>query len=315
MSFKYINPGYGELFEGKTGAYTASGTVYNPYNGVAILANGTPYISIPSLTHVYVKFGIISPNGSYYNRTNVMIDGMHGVYFDDTYGNIIQFYANKSAHQMTNAYAAESYSEVLIDVEVGANGHVYVYINGVLKYSMNGSVTNGSMSYAGCSQITFYSNSGFNGGKSYMSNILISDADISNEHVAIASPSITMPGEWASNSNGSYSVSTSGKPLLQKIDVDALDAAMAPVLGTGKTAAIQGVSMAAVPAYYDSGTPNAIQNIVSGTSVATPETKSLTTTTSAGMYTQALVVNPLTSLAWSEEDLRALSFGLQSAGA
>ena len=190
MGFKYINPGYPELFDSfDSGSLVGdSDSTKNPENGVAISFMTTAStVHIPSLKELYIKLEFYFPslNGS---RRLFKIVGDSSTIFAvrtwETDSGIDLFYSDYGATSTAGYFRLTSgkrYTFTLaITIDSDNTAKVKICIDGETKYE--GSKTTGNASISGIT---------FSGGNSdcrnaYFANLIISGEDCSNEYIAIA---------------------------------------------------------------------------------------------------------------------------------
>lgn len=272
MSFKYINPGYANLFT-TPGLYSQSTNSLYSKTGTAMqLGDAHPAsLSIPSLSDLWVKFDYYK--GNLYRWIQCYLNGNSSIGIHGTDDNrVLLFY--------TDYYSLNdsSINTILLHFDSAANT-ADIWINGVKGTQIQNAGLSGSV----ITQLTM-SPSGY-GDKyaswcnNWISNIIVSDSEIFvNENVAIltaASTNTTM----TDNGDGTYSATAAGQTILQTVDTSKLSAAA----GTSNLT-ITGIGVAGNPAYYNSTGLTAL-TAISETSGTTTEhsTKTLTATATAGV--------------------------------
>ena len=232
MSFRYINPGYAELFPNRS-MTTAQSSTFNPINGV-YMKNGEAYCNLPEgCDEVWVKFGF------YYNCYSWQL----GCYIGDnqaSYGfyrykceeNKANF--NKKSTLITNN-ADYAYHTVWMHCKAGQEGMLEVFVDGREEFTQTGEVT--------WKEKYVYFKSGYD--KVCISNIIISDREISKtDEVYILTPKITETD--MTEEDGLYIADSENQYVKQTIDVDAFkEKAGSDMIS------VTGLAIAAVPAYYD----------------------------------------------------------------
>lgn len=238
MSFLYLNPGYGNLFnEAGQNSYTQ---VLNADSktGKSFYSCGTRTVTLPAnLKEIWVRYDYHSLSGNYNGTSNVTVKSTnrnarinHGSYAYD-----IVYYLHdieKGRHSTT-----AKWNRFLIHIKTGVEDGVFEIWEGeIVKCSFSGNVLNGE-NILTCN---FYSDTS---NKPY-SQIIVSDSPIKwTENVIILPTSIS--ATMADNGDGTYSATNSGEYVKQTIDRDALRN-----LCTDNTV-ITGICIAGRPAYRD----------------------------------------------------------------
>lgn len=205
MAFKYINPGYPELFDGFKDARALRGgnnKTMNPKNGVYIdLMSAAGIVKIPSLSSICIKFD------TYYEKSadrykvlrvysgDDVIAGLQHMYsgapgfsysingeIDESNGDNSTAFQNSLATRVLHTvlfHVALSNGKTLLSIKVDGIEQVNTQSSG--KYEKITAVT-----VAGANKL----DAGYNG----LANIIISDRDCSNEHVAIAELNVDNSG-------------------------------------------------------------------------------------------------------------------------
>lgn len=204
MAFKYINPGYPELFDGFKDARALRGgnsKTMNPENGVYIdLMSAAGIVKILSLSSICIKFD------TYYKKSadrykvlrvysgDDVIAGLQHMSNSDGYSYSINeeidesdgSHATAFSYSMTAgvlhtvlAYVSLADGKTLLSVKVDGTEQVNTQSSG--KYEKITAVT-----FAGANKL----DAGFDG----LANIIISDRDCSNEHIAIAKLNVDNSG-------------------------------------------------------------------------------------------------------------------------
>ena len=296
MAFKYINPGYPELFDGFKDARALRGgnsKTMNPENGVYIdQMSAEGIVKIPSLSSIYIKFD------TYYNKSESRYKVLRVYSGDDVVAGL---------QHMNSGNAGFSYSiNSEINESNGDNSVVFPYglatrvLHTVLFYVAlsNGKTflsikidgaeqvnTSASGKYEKITAVTLAGANKLDAGFDGLANIIISDRDCSNEHVAIAKV-------MADNSE------------MVTIDTDKLkDAMMENFDDVGKITALQ-VGQTSI----DLDTEHPAAEIVDGLTV---ETKNPTDRGSV-MFT-GLAQDPISKQNWDLETLKARTFAVKAA--
>ena len=232
MPFRYINPGYSELFKNRS-MTTAQSSTFNPVNGV-YMKNGEAYYNLPDgCDEVWVKFGF------YYN----CFGWQFGCYIGDNQASF-GFYRyrceenkanfNKKSTLISNN-ADYAYHTVWLHCKAGQEGILEVFVDGQEEFTQTGEIV--------WKEQYVYFKSGYE--KVCLSNIIISDMEIAKtDEVYILTPKTTETD--MTESDGVYTAESEGQYVRQTIDVDALKEK------AGSSAvSVTGLAIAAVPAYYE----------------------------------------------------------------
>lgn len=204
MAFKYINPGYPELFDGFKDARMLRGgnsKTMNPENGVYIdLMSAAGIVKIPSLPSIYIKFDTYYRKSE--NRYKVLrvysgddvIAGLQHVNRGDGYSYSINSEINESNGDNSGSFPQDLKTNVLHTVLV------YVSLAAgktMLSITVDGTEqvnTQSSGKYEKITAVTFAGANKLDAGFDGLANIIISDRDCSNEHVAIAKLNVDNSG-------------------------------------------------------------------------------------------------------------------------
>lgn len=204
MGFKYINPGYPELFDGFKDARALRGgnsKTMNPENGVYIdLMSAAGIVKIPSLSSIYIKFDTYyKKSESRYKVLRVysgddVIVGLQHMYNGDGYSYSINEEINESTGDNStafpNALAAGVLHTVLVYVSlVAGKTMLSVTVDGTQLVN-----TQSSGKYEKITAVTFAGANKLDAGFDGLANIIISDRDCRNEHVAIAKLNVDNSG-------------------------------------------------------------------------------------------------------------------------
>lgn len=195
MAFKYINPGYPELFDGFKDARAVRGgnsKTMNPENGVYIdLMSAAGIVKIPSLSSICIKFDTYyTKSESRYKVLRVysgddVIAGLQHMYTGDGYSYSINSEIDESNGDNSSifpqALATGVLHTVLVYVSLVAGKTILsVTVDGIEQIN-----TQSSGKYEKITAVTFAGANKLDAGYDGLANIIISDTDCSNEHVAI----------------------------------------------------------------------------------------------------------------------------------
>lgn len=295
MGFKYINPGYPELFDGFKDARALRGgnsKTMNPENGVYIdLMSAAGIVKIPSLSSIYIKFDTYyKKSESRYKVLRVysgddVIVGLQHMYTGDGYSYSINEEINESTGDNStafpNALAAGVLHTVLVYVSlVAGKTMLSVTVDGTQLVN-----TQSSGKYEKITAVTFAGANKLDAGFDGLANIIISDRDCRNEHVAIAKLNVD-------NSGGvTVDIDKLKESMLENSDfsdqITALQVGQTSIdLDTGHTAA----------------------EIVDGLTVETKPP-----TDRGGVMFTSLAQDPISKQNWDLETLKARTFAVKAA--
>lgn len=296
MGFKYINPGYPELFDGFKDARALSGgnsKVMNPENGVYIdLMSAAGIVKIPSLSSIYIKFD------TYYKKSEKRFKVLRVYSGDDVIAGLQHMYSGSSGFSYSiNGEINESNgdnSEVFpqaLETDVLHTVLVYVSLAAgktILSITVDGIEqvnTQSSGKYEKITAVTFAGANKLDAGFDGLANIIISDRDCRNEHVAIAKLNVD-------NSGGvTVDIDKLKESMLENSDfsdqITALQVGQTSIdLDTGHTAA----------------------EIVDGLTVETKPP-----TDRGGVMFTSLAQDPISKQNWDLETLKARTFAVKAA--
>ena len=205
MAFKYINPGYPELFDGFKDARELRGgnsKTMNPENGVYIdLMSAAGIVKIPSLSSIYIKFD------TYYKKSESRYKVLRVYSGDDVIAGLqhmnsvtpgfsysINGEIDESNGDNSVAFprtlAADVLHTVLVYVSLAAGKTILsITVDGTEQVN-----TQSSGKYEKITAVTFAGANKLDAGYDGLANIIISDRDCSNEHVAIAKLNVNNSG-------------------------------------------------------------------------------------------------------------------------
>lgn len=294
MAFKYINPGYPELFDGFKDARALRGgnsKTMNPENGVYIdLMSAAGIVKIPSLSSIYIKFDTYyKKSESRYKVLRVysgddVIAGLQHMNTGDGYSYSINSEIDESngdnSVAFSQALATGVLHTVLVYVSLAAGKTILsVTVDGIERIN-----TQSSGKYEKITTVTFAGANKLDAGFDGLANIIISDRDCSNEHIAIAKLNV--------DNSGGVTVNTDRlkESMLENgdfFDITALQVGQTSIdLDTGHNAA----------------------EIVDGLTV---ETKS--PTDRGGVMFTSLAQDPISKQNWALETLKARTFAVKAA--
>lgn len=294
MAFKYINPGYPELFDGFKDARMLRGgnsKTMNPENGVYIdLMSAAGIVKIPSLSSICIKFDTYYQKSE--NRYKVLrvysgddvIAGLQHMNSGDGYSYSI----NEEIDESNGSHSTAFFNSL----KAGVLHTVLVYVSlaagkTILSITVDGTEqvnTQSSGRYEKITAVTFAGANKLDAGYDGLANIIISDRDCSNEHVAIAELNVDNSG------GGTVDIDKLKESMLENADSFGITA-----LQVGQTS-------------IDLDTGHAAAEIVDGLTV---ETKPPTDRGDV-MFT-SLAQDPISKQNWDLETLKARTFAVKAA--
>lgn len=296
MGFKYINPGYPELFDGFKDARALRGgnsKIMNPENGVYIdLMSAAGIVKIPSLSSICIKFD------TYYKKSENRYKVLRVYSGDDVIAGLQHMnsvnpgfsYSINSEINESNGDNSEVFPQAL-ETDVLHTVLVYVSLAAgktILSITVDGIEqvnTQSSGKYEKITAVTFAGANKLDAGFDGLANIIISDRDCSNEHVAIAKLNVD-------NSGGvTVDIDKLKESMLENSDfsdqITALQVGQTSIdLDTGHTAA----------------------EIVDGLTVETKPP-----TDRGGVMFTSLAQDPISKQNWDLETLKARTFAVKAA--
>lgn len=294
MAFKYINPGYPELFDGFKDARALRGgnnKIMNPENGVYIdLMSAAGIVKIPELSSICIKFDTYYRKSE--NRYKVLrvysgddvIAGLQHMNTGDGYSYSINGEIDESngdnSVAFQNALKAGVLHTVLVYVSLAAGKTILsVKVDGIEHVN-----TQSSGKYEKITAVTFAGANKLDAGYDGLANIIISDRDCSNEHVAIAKLNVD-------NSGG------------VTVDTDKLKESM---LANADSFNLIGIQVGQTSIDLDTG--HTAAEIVDGLKVETKPP-----TDRGGVMFTSLAQDPISKQNWDLETLKARTFTVKAA--
>lgn len=296
MAFKYINPGYPELFDGFKDARALRGgnsKTMNPENGVYIdLMSAAGIVKIPSLSSICIKFDTYYKKSEnrykvlrVYSGDDVIVGLQHINFGSHGFSYSINGEINESngdnSKVFPQALETDVLHTVLVYVSLAAGKTMLsVTVDGIELVN-----TQSSGKYEKITAVTFAGANKLDAGYDGLANIIISDRDCRNEHVAIAKLNVD-------NSGGvTVDIDKLKESMLENSDfsdqITALQVGQTSIdLDTGHTAA----------------------EIVDGLTVETKPP-----TDRGGVMFTSLAQDPISKQNWDLETLKARTFAVKAA--
>ena len=296
MAFKYINPGYPELFDGFKDARALRGgnsKIMNPENGVYIdLMSAAGIVKIPSLSSIYIKFD------TYYDKSESRYKVLRVYSGDDVVAGLQHMNSGSAGFSYSiNSEINESNGDNSVvfqnSLAVGILHTVLVYVSladgkTFLSIKVDGTEqvnTQSSGKYEKITAVTFAGANKLDAGYDGLANIVISDRDCSNEHVAIA--------KAMADNSGMVTIDTDKLKEAMMENFDDIDQITA--LQVGQTS-------------IDLDTEHPAAEIVDGLTV---EAKN--PTDRGGVMFTSLAQDPISKQNWDLETLKARTFAVKAA--
>lgn len=296
MAFKYINPGYPELFDGFKDARALRGgnsKTMNPENGVYIdLMSAAGIVKIPSLSSIYIKFDTYYDKSEsrykvlrVYSGDDVIVGLQHmnsgGAGFSYSINSEINESNGDDSVVFQKALATGVLHTVLVYISLADGKTILsVTVDGIEQVN-----TQSSGKYEKITAVTFAGANKLDAGYDGLANIIISDTDCSNEHVAIA--------KVMADNSGMVTIDTDKLKESMLKNIDSFDQIKA--LQVGQTS-------------IDLDTGHTAAEIVDSLMV---ETK--TTTDRGGVMFTSLAQDPISKQNWDLETLKARMFAVKVA--
>lgn len=306
MSFKFINPGYINVFGmGSSIGSDENNTTYNPTNGVDFYSIGGFNFPISSAKEYWLKGNIYYSTGSGGDDENWfgLYTGNHHVRLrasndNNSYG----FYVRQDSTNLNTkvTVSLNTLHEVLLHVKSDAtNGLIEFYMDGTLQFSYSGDVMEGK-------DITYATFKTYNwDGVNKYSNIIISDSEISlTEKVAIL-PLKNIETTWDEGSNGYLSASAVNQIINHTPDIDTLKSN----LGLN-TMNITGVQLSANSVSYSSSIINSLKTSVLYNSILYGSNNY--TLSSNAISGKAWEKNPVDNNSWNLSNLNNVKLQLET---
>lgn len=247
MAFRYMNPGYGELLA-ESGAETLKNYIYNPYNEVSFTASNKMLTIVPAgkiSTDFYCKFDVYFPSS---DSTSFYI----GMARYDNLDSAMWL----SGIRINNGVALFYFGSNKIGTEIQLKPNAINTINFAIhinnatcEFSVNnsekvtGNIVYYKQYYDERSPIRIYFPTSSSSNIFYVSNMIISDEEISPKEKIIALPIGTTATDMTAGASGIYLADAVNQTLLQSADVSAL------VENYGETSKVTGIALVGNPAY------------------------------------------------------------------
>ena len=263
MSWKYVNPGYGELFDKNLCRTVKSIDTNRTITGVYITENGEyegERIVTQETKDIWVRCDVYL-NGIR-RPFRIYVDGHRqcGLTMQegggDSDGYISLFnkgseVANKNKQLSLRNRRLKVVLHITTDIQ---NGHIELFIDDVPVLTYTGNVADGKF-------ITGVEISGVT--DVFFSNIIVADYDISQESVAVCSLN-DLTGTWEGISDGLTKATDVDQTLSQKIDTNKLKQLISSY---SSDPTITSVSIAAIGIQYDPNKVNSLKSSIVSASV------------------------------------------------
>ena len=253
MSFKYINPGYANLFDGTTDvSITQSTDPAFSKTGVSMDIDAGYVYKKVNTNEMWVRFDLYCTGPTYsidviyfYDGNNYCCLDLHEIALD--------VYINNEKKEKNFFYLLQgTLRSFLVHIKSSSNDGIFeVYVDGKLRYDFYGNILNGEQIIQVRLQTT-------RSNKVYMSNVILSDEYIAPTETIMPLPVLTKETTMKDNGDGSYTADEVGQKIEQTIDTDLL------LTQINKYSTITGISLIGNPAYYDGSSLAHIASTVDG---------------------------------------------------
>lgn len=299
MSYKYINPGFAELLNNKDEAKTVFSDTYNPDNGVSFYnTNRTNIFPTWDTKILYIKldFYMISYSHTRIYNTN---NGSTGVgIISETE---LQIWINDNNVTTLTVPSLLGHHNLILEIKSDStNGILTVNLDGNQIYSIDstnivgGSSLNSNYAQVDSSSVLF-------------SNLIISDESIDlDEKIAIC-PTKNTVTDWHQLINGIYFPNQSSQQYLENIDMEKLKT------NIGSSFETKSLQIVSLPMNGSDNDNSLKAKIIQGSNISEFETLSIINSSNLWMKTNALMINLITNLAWTDSDLTAIQAGFITA--
>ena len=293
MSYKYINPGYGGLFDSFSAAagYTQESHATRSKTGVLFTTSeSTATKNLPAGKEFWLKYDITITSGGT-DGTILRFDSASSYCGFYARTNALSLYPVINGSQLSSAVytmASNSLPETfLIHIVSNASSGVFeVWANGVKVYDYSGNILSG----ADIASFSFWCSSS----KKHFSNIICSDTEIGQAENVLILPA-TISSTMTDNGDGTYTANNSGEYISQTVNSSSLT--------IPATSTIKGIAVAGVPAYYDGEGISQLAAKIDGTTV---ETLDLTTNSTLGVMYSTEVNETISELTAKTYTLEAV---------
>lgn len=283
MAFKFVNPGYPALFDTMDLGSLIGGVndTYNPENGVYIdTRTAAGYVNIPNLSHVYITFNLYGIDMCHYGKVLEVFAGSTSIARINFYGGGcgVDVYGLNGSNARSIGLANKQFYKVLLAIELTNNNvRISMFLNGAKK--IDRSYNAGILTVK---KVNFFNGQSDNPVMAYISNIIISDTDCSDEHIATANVTTV--------------------DYISSVNTETLKAKMAEYVSN---ATITSLSVGAVDIVPETSDINAIKESVNNTDIFTKNINN-----QKGVIFENMAVNPLTGGNWTLSDLVSMKFKL-----
>lgn len=246
MAFRYINPGYADLLA-ETGAETISDFAYNAHNGISFTASSKLLNILPEgklSTTFFCKFdvyltGNIS-NTFYFGMARydapTNISWLAGISIG---GTKVRLRCGSNSVGSEIPLNTNSVNSVVFGVNI-SNATCELSANNSNKVS--GSFIHASY-YDNRSPVAIYFPARTSTANIFVSNLIISDEEISPKEKIIALPTSQTITDMTAGASGIYFADAANQTLLQTVDVSTL------IENFGASSAVTGIALVGNPAY------------------------------------------------------------------
>lgn len=258
MAWKYVNPGYGELFDNNAWNTVTSSDISKTITGVYFTKNGDNtgwQIKAPSVKEVWAKCNVYL-NGTW-QKFRLYVDETRqcGLVMQEGTGDTAGYMSlyNAGAEVVNNDQQISLYRH-LINVTLhiksdSTNGLMELFIDDVPVLTYSGNVNYGkSISRIEVSGATDV----------FISNIIIADYDVSHENTAVCSLT-DLTGTWDGVEDGMTRATDVNQILSQKVNIIDLKEKMN---NHSSNPTITGITIAAQSVRFDANKVNALKGTI-----------------------------------------------------
>ena len=238
MSYRFINPGYRDMFEGNAGKQVTGNKTYNPNNGVAFSGAGyggtRASYTVKESENLYVSFGWYIP-ADYYDSmfsTNTILSVSAlkvstATFRINIYSKPPQNFAI-SFEKLGNDHSKDTTIDFDPNLYKGSYNRFYVHMSsndGSVEVWMNGKMVarQEGLAFKGekiTGNVVFLS--GYYADHMFLSNFIISDEHVAPNEDVMLLPAGAVEAPSSKNEDGTYTLRNAGEEILQVTDASVL---------------------------------------------------------------------------------------------
>lgn len=254
---------------------------YNPENGVYIdTRTAAGYVNIPNLSHVYITFNLYGIDMCHSGMVLELFAGSTSVAKIKFYGGGcgVDVFGLNGSWAGDIGLTNRKFYKVLLAIELTNNNvRISMFFNGAKK--IDRSYNSGILTVT---KVKFFNGQSDESVMAYISNIIISDIDCLDEHIAIADVTTV--------------------DYISSVNTETLKSKMAEYVSN---AVITSLSVGATDIVPETSDLNAIKESVNNTDIFTKNINNQN-----GVIFENMAVNPLTGGNWTLSDLVSMKFKL-----